>query len=48
MLSKDELKQEAARLGVKVRENFMDDWFENVVILLIGAICGAAAYKMFW
>ena len=47
-MTKEELKAKAKEMGLKVRENFMDDWFENVVILLIGAICGAAAYKMFF
>ena len=47
-MTKEELKAKAKEMGLKVSENFMDDWFENVVILLIGAICGAAAYKMFF
>ena len=47
-MTKDELKQEAARLGLKVKEGFLDDWPENCIILAIGAICGVAIYKMFW
>lgn len=47
-VTKDELKQEAARLGVKVKESFMDDVLENCIILAIGLICGVAIAKMFF
>lgn len=47
-MTKDELKAKAKEMGLKVRENFMDDIVENCIILAIGAICGAAAYKMFF
>ena len=47
-MTKDELKQEAARLGVKVKEGFMDDPAENVVVLLVGMFLGAALTKLFW
>jgi hypothetical protein len=47
-MTKDELKAKAKEMGLKVRENFMDDAFENCIILAIGALLGAAGYKMFW
>lgn len=47
-MTKDELKQEAARLGVKVKDGFMDDWVENCIILAIGLILGYALTKMFF
>jgi hypothetical protein len=47
-MTKDELKQEAERLGVKVRESFMDDLPENMIVLAIGLLLGAALTKMFF
>jgi hypothetical protein len=47
-MTKDELKREAELLGMKLKEGFMDDWIENCIILAIGALLGAAGYKMFW
>jgi hypothetical protein len=47
-LTKDELKQEATRLGVKIKENFMDDPWENVLCIIGGMILGAALTKMFF
>lgn len=47
-MTKDELKQEAARLGVKVKDGFMDDWVENCIILAICLILGYALTKMFF
>lgn len=47
-MNKDELKAKAKEMGLKVRENFMDDWVENCIILAIGALLGTAAYKMFF
>lgn len=44
----DELKKEAERLGVKVRESFMDDWAENSICVAIGLLLGAALTKMFF
>lgn len=46
-MTKDELKQEAARLGVKVKEGWMDDWKENTVIAVVFFAIGIAAQKVF-
>lgn len=39
-MTKDELKAKAKEMGLKVRENFMDDWKENVGWLLFGVFLG--------
>lgn len=47
-MTKDELKQEAARLGVKVKEGFMDDfWPENALIVAVSLIAGWIAHVIF-
>lgn len=44
-LTREELKAEAKKLGLKVRENFMDDWKENLIVLAFGVLLGFIAAK---
>ncbi len=46
-LTKDELKAEAKKLGVKVKENWMDDPGENAIIAAIFLIVGILVGKLF-
>ena len=42
------LKEEAKVLGVKVKEHWIDDWKENIVILIVGMILGATLKWIFF
>ncbi len=46
-MTKDELKAEAKKLGVKVKENWMDDSGENAIIAAIFLIVGILVGKLF-
>lgn len=46
-MNRDEIKAEAKRVGLKVRENFMDDWPENTAILGFGVVLGILIAKFF-
>jgi len=46
-MNREEIKAEAKRVGLKVRENFMDDWPENLAILAVGVVIGIAIAKFF-
>lgn len=39
-MNRDELKAEAEKLGMKVVDNFVDDWQENVAWVFIGGLIG--------
>lgn len=47
-MTKDELKARAKELGLKVKEGFMGDLPENMIVLAIGLLLGAALTKMFF
>ncbi len=46
-MTKDELKAEAKKLGLKVKENFMDDPAENLIFLAIGIFAGWFICRLF-
>lgn len=46
-MTKEELKQEADRLGLRVYGSFMDDLLENVIIVAISFVCGVIGH-MIW
>lgn len=39
-MTKDELKTEAEKLGLKVKTGFMDDLVENLIVLVFGILLG--------
>lgn len=39
-MTRDEIKAEAAKLGLRVRDNLIDDWFENVLVFAAGVLLG--------
>jgi len=39
-MNREELKDEAKRLGLRVRDNFLDDWLENVCFGGFGIFLG--------
>lgn len=47
-MDKEQVIAEAKRLGLKVRENFMDDAIENLSILAVGIVIGAVVAKLFF
>lgn len=47
-MNREELKEEAKRLGMKVRDNWKDDAQENTIILLIGIVLGVIVTKLFF
>ena len=44
-MTKEQLKAEAAKLGLKIKEGFMDDIVENSVILSVGILIGCGIGK---
>ena len=46
-MTRDELKAEAQKLGMKVRDSFMDDVLENVIWMAIGALGGFLLARLF-
>lgn len=46
-MTKEELIARAEAMGLKVRENFMDDWVENMVVLAVGILIGGVLTKLF-
>lgn len=46
-MTKDELKAEAKKLGVKIKENWADDALENCIIAAVFLIVGILTGKLF-
>lgn len=44
-MTKDQVKAYAKQYGMKVRESFMDDLTENIIILATGIAIGIALVK---
>jgi F0F1-type ATP synthase assembly protein I len=47
MLTKQELKDEAEKLGLEVRENFLADLKYNVAYVVVGVVIGYFLGKIF-
>lgn len=44
-MNREEIKAEAKRIGLKVREHWLDDWPENLLILAAGVVAGIGIAK---
>lgn len=44
-MNREEIKAEAKRIGLKVSEGFLDDWAENMAILVVGVVLGIGIHK---